>query len=268
MFEVLTEGVKVSIPIMLAAFGGLFGELSGILNIALEGQILISALFSVYIADLTHSLILGLVGGMVSSLLLSLVMVLFSFGAKANIFLVGLGINLLSVSISKLFTILILGKKGTILFSHIPSLSEVWFYLALGLFPMVYMIIYHTRFGFHLRAIGENERASMFSGIYPGAYRVKAILLSGVFCGISGFFVSVPLSAFIQNMSGGRGWLAIVAIFLGRRNVTGVFVASLFIGLVFVFSHFIQIVSGIDPELSMVFPYIASLLFLILYRRR
>ncbi len=132
----------------------------------------------------------------------------------------------------------------------------------------MYIIIYYTRFGFHLRAVGENERASMFSGIYPGTYRIWALLISGIFCGISGFFISVPLSAFIQSMSGGRGWLAIVAIFLGGRRVSGVFIASLFIGLVFVFSHFVQIVSGIDPEISMVFPYIASLLFLILYRRR
>ncbi len=268
MFELFTEGIKASIPIMIAAFGGLFGELAGVLNIALEGQMLVSAFFSVYLSNITQSLLLGLLGGITSSLLFSLILVFFSFGVGANIFLVGLGINLLAVSLTRFFGLFISGKKGTILFSHIPNLSDIWFYSSLALFPIVYIIVYYTRFGFRLRAVGENEKASMFSGIYPGTYRVIAILLSGVFCGISGFFISVPLSSFIHNMSGGRGWLAIVAIFLGGRKVFGVFISSLFIGMVFVFSHFLQIVSGIDPELSMVFPYLASLLFLIFYKRR
>ncbi len=268
MSEILVETVKTSVPIMIAAFGGLFGELAGVLNIALEGQILISALFSAYITDVTQSLILGLFGGIISSFLLSLVFVFFSFTLRANIFLVGLGINLLSLSFSRLFGVLISGKKGAILFHHIPEFSDTWFYYALVLFPIMYIIVYYTRFGFHLRAVGENQKVAMFSGIYPGLYKIWGIMLSGVFCGISGFFLSVPLSVFIQNMSGGRGWLAIVAIFLGGRNVGGVFIASLFIGLAFVVSHFVQITSGVDPELSMAFPYIASLLFLILYKRR
>ncbi len=111
MGEIFTEGIRFSIPIMIAAFGGLFGELSGVLNIALEGQILIGALFSAYISDITHSLIIGLLGGIGASLLLSLILVVFSFGARANIFLVGLGINLLALSFSRLFGIFISGKR-------------------------------------------------------------------------------------------------------------------------------------------------------------
>ncbi|HID15453.1 MAG TPA: ABC transporter permease [Candidatus Atribacteria bacterium] len=268
MLEIITEGIKVSVPIMVAAFGGLFGELAGVLNIALEGQILIASLFSVYTAHITHNLIWGLIGGIFASSLLSLVFVVFSFGFRANIFLVGLGINLLALSISEVFSIFISGKKGSIVFHNIPHLSEIWIFSALLLFLLTYVIVYNTRFGFHLRAVGENESASIFSGVYPGFYRIFAIILSGVFCGISGFLISIPLSVFVQNISGGRGWLAIIAIFIGGRKPVGVFIASLLIGIVFTFSHFIQIMKGIDPEITMTFPYIASLLFLIFYKRR
>ncbi len=268
MFEILLEGVKVSVPIMFAAFGGLLTELAGVLNIALEGQILIAALFSAFFSNLTHSLFLGLLGGILSSVLLSFVFVVFSIGKGANIFLVGLGINLLATSLSRFFSHMMIGKQGTWVFKNIPVFSDFWFYISLFVFPVLYIILYYTWFGFYLRVSGRYERILALSGVSPGFYKVSAIILSGIFCGISGFFISVPLSVFIQNMSGGRGWLSLVAIFLGGSRVVGVFIASLFIGMVFIFSHLLQVVSGIDPEIAMIFPYIASILFLILYRRR
>ena len=268
MYEIITEGVKISIPIMIASFGGLLSELSGILNISLEGEILFSAFFSVFFANLTHSLLIGLMAGIFSSVVLSFVFIFFSFTLSANIFLVGLGINILSSSLTLYMGTLISGEKGTIIFKHIPHLGLLWIYISLLIFPIMQILIYKTRIGFHIRAVGNNEKAAIFSGINPIAYKIQAIIIGGILCGISGFFISIPLGVFIQNMSGGRGWLAIVAIFLGGRAPWGIFIASLFIGITFTLAHLFQVSINMDPEIAMIIPYIASILFLIFYKKR
>jgi general nucleoside transport system permease protein len=277
--------IEIMTPFLIAALGGLFTERAGMLNIALEGLILNGAFAAVVITSFTGSIWLGILAGILSSLLLSLLFGTVSLYLKTNIFISGLAVNLLAAGLVTMFSTLIFETKGVVrltettgtaavrLFTGLQEVPLVgaflfghslFFYSALVLLFITYRLLYRTAFGLRLQAAGLAPRTLTARGSNPLHYQLSAILISGAFCGFAGANLVIRLGAFVPNISGGRGWIALVAIYLGRKHPGGILIAAFCFALAEAVTNRVQGSAAIPGTVVLSFPYIATFLGLVL----
>ncbi len=276
--------VGIMTPFLLAATGGLFTELAGMLNIALEGLMLIGAFFSVVFAGLTGSLLAGVALGILSAMTAALIFGLISLNLRANIFIAGLATNLLASGLTIVLAFQMFKNKGVVRFElgklpvlAIPALQRVPLLgdLLLGHNVLVYLswlivlvsalVIYRTPFGLRLRGTGLNAATIASLGLRPRAYQMAGILISGFTCGLAGAVLTLNLAAFVPNITSGRGWIALVAIYLGNKTPWGIVVASFVFGLAEAFSNYAQGAIKVPADFILAFPYGITVLAMILY---
>jgi simple sugar transport system permease protein len=277
--------IEIMTPFFIAALGGLFTERAGMLNIALEGLILNGAFAAVVITSFTGSLWLGILAGVVSSLLLSLLFGGASLYLKTNIFISGLAVNLLAAGLVTLLSTLFFDTKGVVRLAESGGIGEIrlfigleelpligpllfghsiFFYCSLVLLFITYRLLYRTPFGLRLQAAGLAPQALTARGCNPLHYQLSAILISGAFCGFAGANLVMRLGAFVPNISGGRGWLALVAIYLGRKHPAGILIAAFCFALAEAVTNRVQGTAAIPGTVVLSFPYIATFLGLVL----
>jgi simple sugar transport system permease protein len=276
--------VGIMTPFLLAATGGLFTELAGMLNIALEGLMLIGAFFSVVFAGLTGSLLAGMALGILSAMLAALLFGLISLNLKANVFIAGLATNLLASGLTVVLAFQMFKNKGVVRFElgrlpvlAIPALQRIPLAgdLLLGHNVLVYLswlivlaaalVIYRTPFGLRLRGTGLNAATIASLGLRPRAYQMSGILISGFTCGLAGAVLTLNLAAFVPNITSGRGWIALVAIYLGNKTPWGILAASFVFGLAEAFSNYAQGAIKVPADFILAFPYAITVLAMILY---
>jgi ABC-type uncharacterized transport system permease subunit len=276
--------VGIMTPFLLAATGGLFTELAGMLNIALEGLMLIGAFFSVVFAGLTGSLLAGVALGILSAMSVAMIFGLISLNLRANIFIAGLATNLLASGLTIVLAFQMFKNKGVVRFElgtlpvlAIPALQRIPLLgdLLLGHNVLVYLswlivlvsalVIYRTPFGLRLRGTGLNAATIASLGLRPRAYQMAGILISGFTCGLAGAVLTLNLAAFVPNITSGRGWIALVAIYLGNKNPWGIVVASFVFGLAEAFSNYAQGAIKVPADFILAFPYGITVLAMILY---
>jgi simple sugar transport system permease protein len=276
--------VGIMTPFLLAATGGLFTELAGMLNIALEGLMLIGAFFSVVFAGLTGSLAAGVALGILSAMAAALLFGLISLNLKANIFIAGLATNLLASGLTIVLAFQMFKNKGVVRFElgklpvlAIPALERIPLAgdLLFGHNVLVYLswlivlasalVIYRTPFGLRLRGTGLNAATIASLGLRPRAYQLAGILISGFTCGLAGAVLTLNLAAFVPNITSGRGWIALVAIYLGNKTPWGIVVASFVFGLAEAFSNYAQGAIKVPADFILAFPYGITVLAMILY---
>lgn len=276
--------VGIMTPFLLAATGGLFTELAGMLNIALEGLMLIGAFFSVVFAGLTGSLAAGVALGILSAMAAALLFGLISLNLKANIFIAGLATNLLASGLTIVLAFQMFKNKGVVRFElgklpvlAIPALQRIPLAgdLLFGHNVLVYLswlivlasalVIYRTPFGLRLRGTGLNAATIASLGLRPRAYQLAGILISGFTCGLAGAVLTLNLAAFVPNITSGRGWIALVAIYLGNKTPWGIVVASFVFGLAEAFSNYAQGAIKVPADFILAFPYGITVLAMILY---
>ena len=282
------ETISSSTIILFAALGGLFTSIVGKINIGLEGLMLISAFLTPFFSQLIGNTYLGI--------LLSL-MICGSLGAftyllhckfKANIFVVGLAMNLFAAGLTSFLSSALLDSKGTIYFSlpskirafDLPLLSDIPFvgilfshqnafdYLSFVLVILIYFVLEKTFFGLRLKTVGFSHRTAESAGVNVKGYSYIAHILSGMFCALSGAALALPLESFVGNMTNGRGWIALVAVILGKNNPIGVLGAALLFGFSSTLANLLQINTTIPPKLLMTIPFLITLLALIVYSAR
>lgn len=258
-------------PLLFAAMGGLFTELSGMLNIALEGLILFGAFSGALAADLTGSLIAGIAAGAACSGFLAWIYGATTIRLKANVFITGLATNIFAYGITTLLSQAIYGSKGVVAIT-LPSLPrlpvpfEAWTafaplsWIAVG---VAWAILWKTTAGMRIRATGANPDAVAAAGMSPDRFRLAAIVASGLLCGIAGASLSLPLAAYVPNMSSGRGWIALVAVYLGSRKPGRIMLACFIFALAESYSIYAQGVFKVPAEFVMAIPYAATLIALI-----
>lgn len=259
-----------STPILLAALGGLLTELAGVLNIALEGLMLIGAFSAVLITEITGSTFLGSIGAALSGAGMAYLFGFITLRFKANIFITGLATNLFATGITNYLSSLFFGTKGVIKFHNFPQLfsigeANIFVYAGISLTGLLTWVLYKTVFGLRLRATGLNTPVVQIKGIDSYNIQMKSIIISGALCGLGGAALSLNLGAYVPNMIAGRGWIALVAIYLGRKHPAGIFIASIFFAGAVYFSNAAQGIFQIPSDLLLSFPYLITFIAMIIF---
>lgn len=243
--QVLDSTVRLATPLLLACLAGLFSERAGIFDIGLEGKMLMAAFFSAAIAFVSGSAWLGLLAGIAASLALSALHGLASITFRGNQLISGVAINFLAAGMTVLiaqswfkeggrtpalmqggrFEPLTLPLAETL--RDLPVIGPVYYelvsghtilvYLALLAVPTSWWVLYRTRFGLRLRAVGENPGAVDTAGVSVISLRYAAVAICGVLCGIAGAYLATALQAgFVKDMTAGRGFIALAALIFAK----------------------------------------------------
>ena len=242
---VFASGIRLGTPLILACLAGLWSERSGVVDIGLEGKILVGAFGSAAVATFTGSVWLGLLAGVAATIAVSLVHGYASIDQRANQIVSGTAINMVSAGLTALIGNAIWSQGGrtpelpssaqfgTIelpfarafgsipivgpIYEHLISGHDLITYVAFLLVPLTYWALYSTRFGLRLRAVGENPAAVDTASISVRGLRYGAVVICGVLVGLSGVYLVLSQAAYFQpNMSAGKGFIALAALVFAK----------------------------------------------------
>lgn len=285
--SLVVAGIRIAVPILLAGLGGLFTLQADILNIGMEGMMLFGAWAGVFVSYTTGSVWLALLAAMLVGLLAAAIMGLFGVRYRCNIVVAGMGLNLFGQSFTMFLLRSIFKTRGSLSdprivgvpvvnipgINKIPILGElvsghsVLVYVAFLLVAVVYFFLYRTPIGLRIRAVGENDEAVRAVGVDPNQIRFLAVLISGLFSGLAGAYLSLAqLRMFVENMVAGRGFIALAAIYFGRGTPLGTMIAALIFGLAEALSMRLQIL-GYPSQFMLMIPYLVTVAILIVVQR-
>ncbi len=260
LIQVLDSTIRLATPLLLACLAGLYSERAGIFDIGLEGKMLMSAFFSAAVAAVTGSVWLGLLAGIGASLVLSALHGVASITFRGNQLISGVAINFLASGLTVLIaqswfqqggrtpSLFGQGRFEPIEFpfaealSGVPILGPIYsellsghsilVYIAFLMVPLTWWILYRTRFGLRLRAVGENPAAVDTAGVSVVGLRFAAVAICGVLCGIAGAYLATALQAgFVKEMTAGRGFIALAALIFAKWRPWHAMWACLLFGL-------------------------------------
>ena len=271
-----------AVLLLLPALGGVISERSGVVNIAMEGMMLAGAFFAV-VADLAwHNPWLATLVAMVAGGLMALIHAVVAIRFRADQIVSGIAINIFAAGLTLFLVNRIYGIQDVGHISpaealpifdvpgldQIPFIGQVFFkqnvivYVALALLVLVHIVLFRTRLGLRIRAVGEHPQAADTAGINVYAIRYGAVVTSGVLSGLAGAMLAIGVSnTFVPNMTDGRGYIALAAMIFGKWTPVGAFVACLIFGLgeaIYANNSIIHI----SPYLLSMLPYILTLIVL------
>lgn len=277
-------------PILLAALGGLICERVGVFNIALEGLMLTGAFAAVVGSYFAGNAVVGVLAAIVAGIALAGIFAFFAINLRGDMIVLGIALNLLASGLTIFLLRTIFGVKGAFqdprvqglgkidlpLLGDIPMLGPLlsghsWvIYLTWLLVAAMYVFLFQHPLGLRIRGVGEHPEAAATLGVNVAALRYLAVLLSGALCGLAGAQLSLGnVTLFVENMSAGRGWIAVVAVMFGQAHPLGVFAASLLFGLADSIGFRLQGLQMPSQFTGMV-PYVVTLvsLFIVEAQRR
>lgn len=279
--------VRALIPVLLAALGGMLCERAGVFQISLEGLLLVGAFAAVAGSFYAGSAVVGVVLAMVAGALLATVL---SFGAvsrRGDPIVLGVAINLLALGLTSFLITQLFGVRGTFqdpaivgmprlaipVLSQLPVVGPTLFrltvvgYLGLLAIPLLWALLFRTPTGLRLRGVGERPQAAATLGIKPTRVRYAAVAASGVLAGLGGAQLSLGnVVQFSENMSSGRGWIAVVAVMLGRAHPAGVLGACLLFATAEGVGFRLQ-GQGLPSQITDALPFVVTLVALAVARR-
>jgi simple sugar transport system permease protein len=279
----LVSSVVRATPIALAALSGIYSERSGVVNIGIEGMMLTGAFVSVIFASLTQSSFVGLLAGMAGGMLLGLLHGTLSIKYRVNQIVSGTGIIIFSLGLTSYLHRAFVEKNpalnspgpaiaavpipvlwkipviGPILFNQSPII-----YALFALLIITHILMYRTRWGLRVRAVGEHPRAADTLGINVFRVRYISVLLSGAFAGLGGAYMSIGAAGrFNEGMSAGKGFLGLAAMIFGNWNPGGAYVGALIFGFFDSWQEKLSILQvGVPQEILGMAPYIATMIVL------
>ena len=270
-------------PILLAALGGALCERSGVFNIALEGFLLAGAFAAVLGSYFSGSAYVGAVAAMAGGIAMGLVFAEFNLRRGGDAIVVSIAVNLLAAGLTTYLLRAIFHVTGAFsnpaivgfgpvyvpgiaripVIGHIFSGQSVLFYLALVLVPAIAIFFRRHRLGLRMRAAGENAAALTAGGVDPRRVQLWALVGCGALCGLGGAQLSIAnVNLFVENMSAGRGWIAVVAVLLTRGRAWPVFAIATLFGMVDSLSFRVQGL-GLAQQFTDMMPYVATLVVLV-----
>ncbi len=259
LIPVLDSTIRLATPLLFACLAGLFSERAGIFDIGLEGKMLAAAFFSAAIAAMTGSVWVGLLAGIASSIVLSAVHGVASITFRGNQLISGVAINFLASGLTVLIAQAWFSQGGRTpslsgsgrfneitlpfadairdvpifgpIYADLISGHTILVYVALLCVPLTWWILFRTRFGLRLRAVGENPAAVDTAGISVVWLRFAAVGICGILCGLAGAYLATGLQAgFVKEMSSGRGYIALAALIFAKWRPWYALYATLLFG--------------------------------------
>jgi simple sugar transport system permease protein len=280
LFGILASGIRLATPYLYAAIGETFSQKSGVLNLGVEGQMLLGAFAAFYVSLKTGNLWLGLLTAMLVGALMGLAMAYVTVNLQAQQGISGIGFYLFGLGMSDLLFQRLLGTVETVrgfpkiyipLLSAIPGIGEIFFsqnilvYLAYLLVPLAWFVLNKTTLGLKIRAVGENPDAADSLGVSVARVRYFTIILGGTLSGIAGASLSIALlNVFQQNMTSGAGFIAVALVYFGAWRPLGVLGGALLFSMVNALQLWVQVLNiPIEPEIAVMMPYILTILVLV-----
>ena len=271
----LLSTVNTATIVVLASLGCLLTDQSGMMNIGLDGMMVAGAFAAAIGSWLCGSWIMGLVFALAVGLLLGLFYGIFVIRFKSDEFIIGVALNIFAVALTTFLLRSIPGQTGSFhptegAVIKIPSITlgsigqMPWLVpVSFVLVALCWVMLYRTPFGFWLHASGEHPEALKAVGRNPERMKYFASIACGVMCGLSGAYLSLGyLSTFTENMSDERGFVAVACVIFGRSNPIYVFLAALLFGFIDAAGQ--QMQELINPMLTSAFPYIGTILMMVL----
>jgi simple sugar transport system permease protein len=279
--SIFSAGIRLATPYLLASIGEMLDQRSGVYNLGIEGIMLIGAFLSFYTSLKTGSLMLGILMAIIVGLLMGLLSAFINVTMKAEQGISGIGIYMFGFGLSGLLFRLTMGAIVTIdgfksipipILSKMPYIGEIFFnqnwmvYLAFLLVPISYIVLFKTTFGLKIRSVGENPSAADSLGVSVEFVRYVCIIIGSVLAALAGAFLTIgqQKAIFVENISAGRGFIAIALVYFGRWQPTGVMIGSLLFSILDALQIRVQIANiGIPYEYAVMAPYIITIIVLV-----
>jgi general nucleoside transport system permease protein len=279
VWSALTAGMlRFATPLIFGAMGGILSERSGVINIGLEGMMLTGAFFGIFGADLTGSWFLGILVGVAAGAVMGLVHAFVSIQLRADQVVSGTGINIIALGITGYVFIYHYGDQGTpsdisrVPNVTLPGIQDISFvgpaignlnlltWAALLLVPLLTLFLFRTRGGLRLRSIGEKPRAADSLGLPVLRTRYLAVTASGALAALGGVFLSIALlGSFNENMTAGRGFIALAAVIFGGWRPWGALAGALLFGFSTALAQKLPAFSESTAVLFQALPYVLTL---------
>ncbi len=258
LLQILDSTLRLATPLLLACLAGLYSERAGIFDIGLEGKMLVAAMASGSVAFLSGSVWIGLLAGIGASMTLALIHGISSITFRGNQLIAGVALNFLASGLTVLIAERLFKQGGRTpplegdarftsitlpfaeeargipifgpLYAEVISGHSILVYAAIALVPISWWVLYRTRFGLRLRAVGENPAAVDTAGVSVVGLRFAAVAITGVLCGLAGAYMATALQAgFGREMTAGRGYIALAALIFAKwRPVAALWACLLF----------------------------------------
>ncbi|MGI9354214.1 MAG: ABC transporter permease [Rhizobiaceae bacterium] len=288
--------LRLATPLILCAMAGIFSERSGIVDISLEGKLLTGAFVAAAVAALSGNAWLGLLAAMAAATLMSLLHGFACITHRGDQVVSGVAINILASGMTVIVGIALFRQGGTTpllssdqrfgeltlpladTLSVVPILGPIYqqlisghsllVYLALATVPMAAFVLYRTRFGLRLRAVGEMPRAVDGAGISVAWLRYRALVVGGILCGTAGAYLSISHGAnFVREMSAGKGYIALAAVIFGNWRPWAALFACILFGFLEAATSRLQgvdiwLIGEIPVQLMLAIPYIVTVFLL------
>jgi ABC-type uncharacterized transport system permease subunit len=282
-YTLIASTMRLSTPLILAALGGLYSERSGVINIALEGLMLAGAFTAATVTVFTGSAWIGAFAAVVAGLLVAAIHGLATINYRADQVVSGTAINILFLGVPALLSGALFESTGATpqlprdqvlpdvtLFNpgSFPVLASIFnqkplVYLAFLLAAVTAYVLYRTRFGLRLRAVGENPEAADTAGVSVVKMRYAGVLISGALAALGGAYLSIGQnSLFTRNMTAGRGFIALAALIFGKWDPVGALLACLFFGFAEAMAIRMQGTVDIPNQFIQMIPYVLTIVVL------
>jgi ABC-type uncharacterized transport system permease subunit len=282
---ILASGIRLATPYLYAAIGETFGQRSGVLNLGVEGQMLMGALAAFYVALITENLWLAMLAAVIVGALMGLAMAFVTVNLGAQQGISGIGFFLFGLGLSDMLFQKLVGTVETVkgfpkieipILSNIPIIGEIFFsqnilvYIAYALVPIAWFVLQKTTIGLKIRAVGENPEAADSLGVSVAAVRYTTVIMGGILSGIAGASLSIGLlNVFQQNMTSGLGFIAVALVYFGGWRPLGVLGGALLFSMVNSLQLWMQVLGiPIPSDIAVMLPYILTIVVLTLSMSR
>jgi len=285
LLGILTSGIRLATPYLYAGIGETFGQRSGVLNLGVDGQMLMGAFAGFYVVFTTGNLWLGLLASLAVGALMGLAMAFISVTLHAEQGISGIGVYLFGLGLSELLFRTTIGTVETVsgfrplqipVLGSIPVLGEVFFshnilvYGAFLLVPVAWFVLHKTTIGLNIRAVGENPEAADSLGVSVARVRYFTVTLGGALSGVAGASLSIALlNVFQQNLTNSLGFIAVALVYFGGWRPFGLLAGALIFSMLNALQVWVQTLGiPVPAEVALMMPYVLTIVVLALSVQR
>ena len=282
---ILASGIRLATPYLYASLGETFGQKSGVLNLGVEGIMLLGGFAGFYMSYLTGNPWLGLLAAVIIGGIMGVAVAVINVTFKSEQGISGIGVYLFGLGMSDLLFQKMVGTVETVnsfpslhipFLSNLPIVGEILFsqsfvvYLAYAMVPLCWFILNRTTIGLKIKAVGENPEAADSLGVSINSVRYMTCIFGGIMSGVAGASLSIGLlNVFQQNMTSGMGFIAVALVYFGGWRPVGVLIGSLIFSMVNALQLWVQVLHlPIPSDVAIMMPYVLTILALIVAVQR